>query len=95
MGYKPDVVQKTKFECSPLGHVFHKRLEKDEKQVGLLKILKNIEDKTEKQLNENKDIQLGIKSVGYDIKKDLSREGLDALKKIGDKGKKLTTDTLG
>ena len=54
LGYKPDVVQKAKFEYSPLGQVFNKGLEKDEKQVGLLKRLKNIEDKTDNQLKENK-----------------------------------------
>ena len=47
LGYKPNVVQKAKFEYSPLGQVFNKGLEKDEKQVGLLKRLKNIEDKTD------------------------------------------------
>ena len=47
LGYKPDVVQKAKFEYSPLGQVFNKGLEKDEKEVGLLKRLKNIEDKTD------------------------------------------------
>ena len=31
---------------------------------GLLKRLKNIEDKTDRQLNENKDSQLGVKSIG-------------------------------
>ena len=55
LGYKPGVVQKTKFGYSPLRQIFNKGLEKDEKQVGLLKRLKNIEDKTDKQLNENKD----------------------------------------
>ena len=55
MGCKPDVVQKAKFEYSPLGQVYNKGLEKDEKQIGLLKRLKNIEDKTGKQLNDNKD----------------------------------------
>ena len=40
LGYKPDIVQKVKFEYSPLGQVFNKGLEKDEKQKGLLKILK-------------------------------------------------------
>ena len=54
LGYKPDVVQKAKFEYSPLGQVFNKGLEKDEKQVGLLKRFKNIEDKTDNQLKENK-----------------------------------------
>ena len=74
LGYKPDVVQKAKFEYSPLGQVFNKGLEKDEKQVGLLKRFKNIEDKTDKQLNENKDSQLGIKSTGYTTKEELSQE---------------------
>ena len=44
LGYKPDVVQKAKFEYSPLGQVFNKGLKTDEKQVGLSKRLKNIED---------------------------------------------------
>ena len=53
-GYRLDPVQKAKFEYSPLGEVFDKGLDKSEKQEGLLKRLKNIEDKTDKQLNENK-----------------------------------------
>ena len=73
LGYKPDVVQKAKFEYPPLGQVFHKGLKTDEKQVGLLKRLKNIEDKTDRQLEENKGNQLGIKSIGYGIKKLLTR----------------------
>ena len=40
LGYKPVVVQKAKFEYSLLGQMFNKGLEKGEKQVGLLKILK-------------------------------------------------------
>ena len=68
LGYKPDVVQKAKFECSPLGQVFNKGLRTDEKQVGLLKRLKNIEDKTDNQLKENEDNQLGIKSFGYIVR---------------------------
>ena len=50
LGYKPDPLQKVKFEYSPLGQVFNNRLKKDEKQEGLLKRLKNIEDKTDNQL---------------------------------------------
>ena len=53
--YKPDVVQKAKFEYSPLGQVFNKGLKTDEKNKGLLKRLKNIEDKTDNQLKQNKD----------------------------------------
>ena len=80
--YKPDVVQKAKFEYSPLGQVFNKELEKDEKQVGLLKRLKNIEDKIDKQLNENKDSQLGIKFISYRIKEKLSEEAKNMLEKL-------------
>ena len=74
MGHKTDVVQKAKFEYSPLGQVFNKGLDSNEKQKGLLKRLKNIEDKSDEQLweikgsKDNKDSQLGIKSIDYDIK---------------------------
>ena len=56
LGYKPHVVQKARFEYSPLGQVFNKGLDYSEKQEGLLKRLKNIEDKTEKQLEKIKTI---------------------------------------
>ena len=69
LGYKPDVVQKTKFGYSPLGQVFNKGLNTDEKKEQLLKRLKNIEDKAAKQVNENIDSQLGVKSIGYTVKK--------------------------
>ena len=87
MGYKPDVVQKAKFEYSPLGQVFNKGLKPDEKQEGLLKRLKNIEDKTDKQLNKNKDSQLGIKSIGYTIKEELSQEAKNMLEKLNNQEK--------
>ena len=68
MGYKPDVVQKEKFEYSPLGQVFNKGLDASEKQEGLLKRQKNIEGKNKQQLDleffdkENKDaLKLGKK----------------------------------
>ena len=51
LGYRPDPVQKAKFEYSPLGQVFNKRLDFNEKQEGLLKRLKNVEDKTDNQLD--------------------------------------------
>ena len=80
LGYKPNVVQKAKFEYSPLGQVFNKELNTSEKQVGLLKRLKNIEGNTDRQLEENKDNQLGVKSVGYTIKEELSQEAKNARK---------------
>ena len=51
--YKSDLIQKAKFEYSPLDKVFNKGLDEKEKTEGLLKRLKNIEDKTKKQLDEN------------------------------------------
>ena len=50
LGYRPDPIQKAKFEYSPLGKMFNKRLTTSERLEGLLKRLKNIEDKTDNQL---------------------------------------------
>ena len=56
LGYRPDPVQKAKFEYSPLGQVLNKGLDFNEKhEVGLLKRLKNIEDKTDNTLDLIKD----------------------------------------
>ena len=55
LGYKPDVVQKAKFDYSPLGQVLNKGLDLDERKEGLLKRLKNIEDKNEEQLEVIRD----------------------------------------
>ena len=43
LGLKPIPVDQAKFEYSPLGKVFNKALDKDEKKEGLFKKLKNIE----------------------------------------------------
>ena len=85
LGYNPDVVQKAKFEYSPLGQIFNKGLEKDEKSEGLLKRLKSIEDKADRQPNQNNDYQLGLKSIGYKFKEALSQEAKIAFDKIVDK----------
>ena len=52
LGYKPDVIQKAKFEHSPLGKVFNKGLDESDKKEGLLKRLKNIEGKNKDLLDE-------------------------------------------
>ena len=51
LAYRPDPVQKAKFEFSPLGQVLNKGLDASEKQEGLLRRLKNIEGKTDNQLD--------------------------------------------
>ena len=50
MGYKPDPLLKANFEYSPLSQVFNKGFDKDDKNEGLLKRLKIIEDKADNQL---------------------------------------------
>ena len=44
LGLKPTSTEKTKFEYSPLGKIFKKQLDKDDKKELLFKRLKNIED---------------------------------------------------
>ena len=56
LGYKPDAIQKVKFEYSPLGKVFTDGLNKSDKKEGLLKRLKNIEKKDNNQLLALRDI---------------------------------------
>ena len=56
LGYKPDAIEKVKFEYSPLGKVFTDELHKSDKKEGLLKRLKNIESKNNNQLLALRDI---------------------------------------
>ena len=50
MGYKRSEFEQAKFDYSPLGKFFNKGLKEEDKKEGLLKRLKNIEDKSEEQL---------------------------------------------
>ena len=56
LGYKPDASEQAKFEYSPLGKVFTDGLDKSDRNEGLLKRLKNIEDKSNNQLLTIKNI---------------------------------------
>ena len=56
LGYKPDAFEQAKFEYSPLGKVFTDGLDKSDRKEGLLKRLKNIEDKSNSQLLTIKNI---------------------------------------
>ena len=66
--YKPDAVEKVKFEYSPIGKVFTDGLAKEDKskKVGLFKRLKNIEDNLV-EVDDN-DIKVGIFRIIKDIK---------------------------
>ena len=54
--YKPDAFEQAKFEYSPLGKVFTDGLNKSDRNEGLLKRLKNIEDRNNNQLLAIKNI---------------------------------------
>ena len=56
LNYKPNAFEQAKFEYSPLGKVFIDRLDKSDRKKGLLKRLKNIEDKSNNQLLAFRDI---------------------------------------
>ena len=56
LGYKPDAFEQAKFEYSPLGKVFTDGLDKSNRKEGLLKRLKNIEDRSNNQLLTIKNI---------------------------------------
>ena len=68
LGYKPDAVEKVKFEYSPIGKVFTDGLAKEDKpkKVGLFKQVKNIEDNLA-EVDDN-DNRLGIFRIIKDIK---------------------------
>ena len=56
LGYKPDAFEQAKFQYSLLGKVFTDGLDKSNRKEGLLKRLKNIEDRSNNQLLAIKNI---------------------------------------
>ena len=94
LGYKPDAVEKVKFEYSPIGKVFIDGLAKKDKstKIGLFKRLKNIEDNlVEADDNDNK---VGI----FRIIKDIRDRGIkinnddEAVREIRERIKELIDD---
>ena len=95
LGYKPDAVEKVKFEYSPIGKVFTDGLAKEDKskKFGLFKRLKNIEDNlVEVDDNDNK---VGIFRIIKDIKdrgikidnnEEAAREIRERIKELMDDG---------
>ena len=84
--YRPDAFEQAKFEYSPLGKVFTHGLDKSGRNEGLLKRLKNIEDRNNNQLLAIKNIsRLAIKSENndddynneYNITQDFKEELID------------------
>ena len=86
LGYKPDVIQKSKFEYYSLGKVFNKGVDESDKKEGLLKRLKNIEDQS-KTDKEDKNNQSSLRSIGHTIKKELSQEAKNMFDKLSNQEK--------
>ena len=74
LNYKPSTVEQAKFDYSPLGKFFNKGLKEEDKKEGLLKRLKNIEDKSEEQLKAIKSKNENIKEVTDFVEEPLSLE---------------------
>ena len=90
--YKPNALEQAKFEYSPLGKVFDKGLDKEDKKGEILKRLKNIEKKNGKQLKmiDNKQInELGIKSVINVFSDKLSQEAKNILYTLSNQEKSI------
>ena len=83
LGLKPSTVEQAKFEYSPLGKVFNKGLDKDEdKKEGLLKRLKNIEDKNKQLPKTTKNKTENINETTDFIEESLSQEAKALIEEI-------------
>ena len=96
LGYKPDAVEKVKFEYSRIGKVFTDGLAKEDKskKIGLFKRLKNIEDNlVEVDDNDNK---IGIFRIIKDIKDRGIKidNGDEAVREIRERIKELIDDAV-
>ena len=93
LGLKPSSIEQTKFEYSPLGKIFNMGLDKEEKdkKEGLLKRLKNIEDKNEKLL-EAKNKTESIKEITDFVDKPLTLEAKELNEEIKAIQKMLITE---
>ena len=86
---KPSTVEEAKFEYSLLGRIFNKGLSEEDKKQGLLKKLKNIEDKNEQQLQVIKDQGGKQLEQPKNIDKSKTLEIIDKISKKNDEANKL------
>ena len=71
---KPITVEQVRFEYSPLGKTFNKGLKEQDKKEGLLKRLKNIEDKSKGRLKAIKSKNKSMKEATDFVNEPLSLE---------------------
>ena len=84
LNLKPSTIEQAKFEFSTLGKIFNKGLSKDDNKEGLLKRLKNIEDKSEKSLEVKTKTEENTKEVTDFVDQPLSLEAKELIKEIKD-----------
>ena len=77
----PSTVEQAKFEYSPLDKVFTEGLDKSDKKEGILKRLKNIEDKKEELLKAKNKTEK-IKDMTHFVDEPLSLEAKDLIEEI-------------
>ena len=82
LGLKPSTIEQAKFEYSPLGKVFTKGLNKDDKKEGLFKRLKNIEDRNEELLKITKNNTKDMKEITNSFEEPLSTEARALIEEI-------------
>ena len=82
LNLKPSTVAQAKIEYSPLGRIFNKGLSEDNKKEGLLKRLKNTEDKNEKLLEVKDKTKENIKEVTDFVDQPLSFEAKQLIEEI-------------
>ena len=82
LGLKPSTVEQAKIEYSPLAKILNKGLSKDDKKEGILKRLKNIEDKNEKPLEVKNKLNENIKEVTDFVNQPLSFEAKELINEI-------------
>ena len=80
-GLKPSTVEQARTEYSPLSKFFNKGLKEEDKKEGLLKGLKNMEDKYEKSLKAVKNKTQNIKEVTDFVEESLSLEAKGLIEK--------------
>ena len=81
LGLEPSTIKQAKFEYSPLGKIFNKWLDKSDQKEGLLKRLKNIEDKNQELLKAKNKTE-NIKEVSNFVDEPLSFKARDLIEEI-------------
>ena len=81
LGCKPSVIEKAKFEYSPLGKILNRGLDKDDQKEGLFKRLKKLKARLKAKIKKNQN-QLKMKNSQNQLKINQPRL-TKILKKLG------------